>query len=186
MNRTRKISLGVVIVGCLVGFGIGKVMTSASNGEIEDNFGATFKTGVPRVAPTEVPWRTATAQERAGAIRSITAQLDAFRRDDYQTATKYQSAGLKSNFPSVAAFRQIIKNSYPQFANYKKAQFGAAQANADGSNVNVLIRLTGKDGVEVNAAYQMAREDGIYRVQSVSGGFNQKAPQENIGNVVDL
>ena len=72
--------------------------------------------------------RKATADERQGAIRSILAQLDAFRRDDYQSAAKYQSSSLRRNFGSTAAFQSVIEKSYPQFADYKSATFGNATA----------------------------------------------------------
>src|SRR5205814_533673 len=59
-------------------------------------------------------WRPATTAERRAAIASIQAQLDAFRKDDYQQAVSYQSASLKRSFRSVTEFRRMMKRSYPQ------------------------------------------------------------------------
>lgn len=124
--------------------------------------------------------RKATAGERQGAIRSILAQLDAFRRDDYQTAAKYQSSSLRRNFGSTAAFQSVIEKSYPQFADYKSATFGDATAVVEGKTISVQvpIELIGQDGVKVEAMYVMVKESGIYRVSGVSGGFPENSPPD--------
>lgn len=117
-------------------------------------------------------WRAATPKERSAAIRSIIAQLEAFKADDYERATTYQSRGLKGNFSSVKNFRHMITENYPQFAHYKKASFGATLATRSGEAVQAPIILTGQDGVTVHAVYLMALENGVYRVMSVSGGLD--------------
>lgn len=123
--------------------------------------------------------RTATAKERAAAIHSIVAQLEAFKADRYEIATRYQSKALKQNFSSVENFRRVIKQSYPQFARYKDAKFGTARSSSDGRQVEVEINLTGADGIKVQALYHMALEDGTYRVAGVTGGIApQQTPQE--------
>ena len=115
-------------------------------------------------------WRAASAKERASAIASVVAQLDAFKADDYKRAAKYQSRGLRRNFSSVENFRGVIQGSYPQFADYKKAKFGKARASEDGFIVEIPIELTGNDGVMVRAQYSLVLEDKLYRVAGVSGG----------------
>lgn len=132
----------------------------------------------PRVKVAPLKWRAATAKERNAAIASIVAQLKAFRDDDYELATKYQSQGLKKNFSSVENFRRIIQDHYPQFADYSKARFGAARATVDGKLVEVPIVLTGQDDVVVRATYTMVLEGGLYRVAGVSGGQMQSLPSK--------
>src|SRR5262245_63802538 len=67
----------------------------------------------PRVVRREKPAppppvrRPATEEERQAAIRSIQAQLDAFRKDDYARAALYQSAALRQQFDSLAEFRYM-------------------------------------------------------------------------------
>jgi len=132
-----------------------------------------------RPAPGVLPQqRAATAAERGGATRSILAQLDAFRRDDYASAARYQSSALRRNFGSTAAFQAVIKKSYPQFARYKSVTFGpvTAQGKGKATQINVGIKLIGQDGVRVQAMYSMVQEKGIYRVSGVSGGFSQSEP----------
>lgn len=129
--------------------------------------------------PTKM--RAATAAERNAAIASIETQLKAFRDDDYEKAQKYQARELRENFETLDQFRRMMKQGYPQFANYKSAKFGEARASEDGRIVEIPITLTGKDGVTVKADYVLVKEDGEYRVASVFGGSppaTRLAPQD--------
>lgn len=130
----------------------------------------------PKTAPTKPTSRPATTKERQAAAQSIRAQLEAFKRDDYATAVRYQSAALKRNFPSVAAFRQMMRATYPQFAAYKSVQFLEARANPKGDHLQMLISLTGTDGTSLRAVYLMVLESKNWRVEGVLGGATQ-APQ---------
>jgi len=116
-------------------------------------------------------WRPATTEERKAAITSIKAQLDAFRRNDYDRAVFYQSSNLRRQFPSVAIFRRTIKSSYPQFADYKTVDFGHGRSTPDGSHLKMRVWLTGRDGVTVRAVYLMVLEEKVFRVDGVIGGI---------------
>ena len=136
---------------------------------------------VPADPPTPVSpsiHRPAKAADRTAAIASIQIQLKAFARDDYQTASLYQSTDLKRNFPSVEAFRSMMQRAYPEFAHYKAAQFGKAQSDASGQHLAILVTLTGQDGVTVHAIYMMVREGKVYHVSGVAGGA-QLSPFDN-------
>lgn len=122
-------------------------------------------------------WRAPTANERKAALSSIKNQLDAFKRDDYTAATKYQSKALRQNFPSVKTFQQMIKAGYPQFARYNSVTFGSDQIDKSGKFFQVPVSVTGADGVKADALYMMIFEDGIWRVSGVSGGNAQVKPQ---------
>ena len=130
---------------------------------------------VPRPAPA-VKWRAASAKERGAAIRSIVAQLEAFKADRYDLAVNFQSQALKRNFESIENFRTMMESSYPQFISYKKASFGAARSTADGKTVEIPIVLLGEDGTTVKAQYSMVLEGGTYRVASVMGGIASNRP----------
>jgi len=121
-------------------------------------------------APAASRARPAKASERLAAIGSIQAQLKAFGRDDYRAAIIYQSAGMKSTFPSVGAFRAMMLRAYPEFAHYKSVTFGSAQCDAPGVHLAIPATVTGKDGVTVRAVYLMVREGKVYRVEGVAGG----------------
>jgi len=125
---------------------------------------------------TPLPLRPATAAERQAAIASVTSQLQAFRRDDFQRAVFYQSSGLRRHFASVAAFRTMMRTSYPQFVHYKSVQFGAARADHSGLHVVLPATVTGQDGVTVHATYIMVLEQQVYRVDGVAGGLAAPPP----------
>ena len=122
------------------------------------------------VPPVPVAWKIATPAQRATVTAPILAQLQAFKRDDYRKAVTYQSAGLRRNFPSLQNFRSMIKSQYPQFAAYKTIQFSKILISSDGRQAQAVIRLTGRDGLKVRAAYLMIREKAGFRVAGVSGG----------------
>ncbi len=120
--------------------------------------------------------RPAKADVRRAAVAAIQAQLQAFARGDYQAAMKYQSAGLKQNFPSPDAFRQMMEGAYPEFAHYKRVKFGVVKSDVSAQRVLVPVDLTGQDGTTVRAAYLMVREGKAYRVQGVVGGGHRPLP----------
>lgn len=120
--------------------------------------------------------RPAKPDVRRAALAAIQAQLAAFGRGDYATAIKYQSTGLKQNFASPDAFRQMMQSAYPEFAHSKKVKFGLVKSDAAGQHVLVPVELTGQDGVTVQAAYLLVREGKAYRVEGVLGGGRQPLP----------
>lgn len=132
----------------------------------------------PLPTPPEKPqqWRPATRVERLAAIRSIRNQLTAFRNDDYKTAVKYQSSGLQRNFPSIQAFRTMMRRNYPQFTNYQSANFGVAQTDRSGKFLKIPIELIGHDKVKVRALYMLVLEKQIFRVAGVLGGVPMPKP----------
>jgi hypothetical protein len=119
--------------------------------------------------PKAVAWKPANAAQRAGSSQAIRAQLELFKKGDWEKAVAYQSTDLKKNFPSTAAFRAMMVSTYPQFAKYKKIEFG--EARAAGPVVQMAIKLTGSDNIVVRAVYIMVKEKSGYKVASVGGGF---------------
>ncbi len=124
-------------------------------------------------------WKEAPENEVKAAQKIIMTQLEAFKADDYDEAVKYQSAALRGSFPSTAQFRQVIKQNYPQFANYKAVKWG--KSRIDGPMLQIQIVITGQDDVQIAALYSMIKENVgeqgkeklEYRVSGVSGGSEQ-------------
>lgn len=168
MYRSRFVSLAFVLV-CFSAGGAAlrhfqgpwlRPAAAQSTGEAEP--GASLHLAKPEV--------------RRAALAAIQAQLAAFGRGDYATAIKYQSAGLKQNFSSPDAFRQMMEGAYPEFAHSKKVKFGLVKSDAGGQHVLVPVDMTGQDGVTVRAAYLMVREGKSYRVEGVAGGGHRPVP----------
>jgi len=130
--------------------------------------------------------RPANSSERRAAISSIKAQLQAFKKNDYARAMFYQASALKNNFPNPEAFRSMIQNGYPEFANYKSVEFGPARADKTGERISIPLTLTGMNGSKVRALYLMVREHSVYHVAGVEGGTHT-APPPNLpsGSLMD-
>jgi len=120
--------------------------------------------------PAPIQWRPASAAERQAAITSITNQLKAFKKDNYERAMFYQSSALKKNFPSAEAFREMIQSGYPPFANYRAVDFGQAHSDGAGRHMQIEVVVTGQQASRVRAVYDMVLEENIFRVEGVMGG----------------
>ena len=122
-----------------------------------------------RGAPNQAAggWKAADGKEKAAAQKVISDQLAAFRKDDYQSAARWQSRGLRANFPSVEAFRSAITQNYPRFAHSKSVRFERAVITLDKAHLQIETIVTGQDDVEARALYILVREEGAYRVESV-------------------
>ncbi len=112
----------------------------------------------------------ASPAERKAAVSAIQAQLDAFRKGDFSTAIRYQSEGLKRQFPSPAAFRQMMQTEYPAFLHFRSVTFRGARTPDGGGHLFVLVLLQQADGSLTRAVYLMVREGSVYRVDGVGGG----------------
>jgi hypothetical protein len=167
MTRHRTLPyllvLGILLIGGAVWLSLNLPARTISRRQFAGS-GTLFRTQL----------RAATAQEKKQAVAVIRAQLDAFRRDDYTAAAKYQSTSLKKNFASTAAFRRSIQRNYPQFARSKNVSFGPMQADKQGQTIMAPVTLTGRDNVTVKGVYILQREGKEYRVSGVLGGVNPK------------
>lgn len=127
-------------------------------------------------------WRAARPSEVKAASRAIKSQLDAFKRDDYAAAEVWQSQTLKQRFGSVSAFRRLIRENYPAFADYKGVRFGSAQALPDGAAVRIQALLRGPKDEPIAAEYILVREGKAYRIDGVSApssGPPQREPEQD-------
>ena len=176
-----KLSQSRFLPGALVAliFAAGAAILSAQMSPSADAAPPAKAPSRPAPQPAAPAWKPATAAQRTGAATSIRAQLNAFKSGQWDKAITYQSSTLKGNFPSTAAFKQMMQRSYPQFIRYKTIEFGPARAA--GPIVQIAVKLTGTDGVVVSAIYIMQKEKGVYRVEGVTGGV---APDRATGNIV--
>ncbi len=117
--------------------------------------------------------RPATKAERASVVKTISTQLKAFKENNWPEAVKFQSEGLKGNFPTPDAFGEMIVKIYPAFVNPKKVEFGKA-LNV-GGHVQIEVNLTGQDDSVTSVLYSLAKEKGNYRIEAVAGGVTLPA-----------
>lgn len=169
MSQSKKQS--AVIAGVILLLSLGALSWQVVQLRQRD---AQLREAEAMVGGTPTSWRAATALERKAAQTAITRQLDAFKRDDYQKAAQYQSKSLRANFPSVAAFRRMIRTNYPQFARYKTVEFGSEQIDSAGRYFRVPVTVLGSDGIAVEAMYDLIVEEGGWRVAGVRGGVGRR------------
>jgi len=183
MNKTRTAIPAILILAIAAGVGgwfwssnylLGEGETNVAPNKIAQT--APDGAHVPRIPRPKIVWKQPSPAELKAAKTSIISQLEAFKKDDWAKASTYQSAALKGNFGSIANFQQVIEKQYPQFADYQKIDF--LQAQASGPHIQIAVKLTGRDGVKLDAVYMMVKENGIYRVAGVGGGMAPKAAEE--------
>jgi len=117
-----------------------------------------------------ISWKQPTALQRQKAIKTIRAQLKCFDSGDWAGAVALQSQGMRGNFPSPAAFGEMMRHSYSAFVRARRVDFGKAHVN--GPMLQIEVALTGRDGQKVAALYNLSEEHGRYTVAGVTGGFS--------------
>ena len=117
-----------------------------------------------------VPWlaTTAAAQPDAdveAAGRVILQQLDAFRRDDFETAFTFASSTIHGLFDRTR-FEQMVRAGYPEIAHSARATI-AGSRRGDAGELFLFVRVEGVNGRGVEAVYEMVNEDGRWRINAV-------------------
>ncbi len=102
----------------------------------------------------------------AGDVRqTITQQIDAFQKNDVNTAFEYASPGIQSMFRSAENFGAMVQNGYPMVWRPKDVRFGALSQRGDAWLQTVLIRDAA--GVIHALEYRMEQLDGAWRIAGV-------------------
>ena len=97
-------------------------------------------------------------------VTVVSAQLEAFRRNDFAKAYTFAAAGIREKF-DAAAFEKMVKEQYPVIANSKSAKFGAATENGEEAMLIVTIRGAGKQAGQFR--YLFVREKSNWKISGV-------------------
>lgn len=98
----------------------------------------------------------------------ISGQITAFLNEDAETAYSFASPEIKARFPDSSAFFGMVKQSYAPVSNPGNYAFGRNKANADGSRVFQEVLISGADGKNWAAFYDVVRQpDGRYNINGV-------------------
>ena len=103
--------------------------------------------------------------DAAAAEAPVMRQLEAFRRDDYETAYTFASATIHELFDREA-FERMVKGGYPEIARSAFAHVAERHAAPDG-RVYLRLKIRGQNGNSVEAVYEMVWEDGRWRINGV-------------------
>jgi hypothetical protein len=114
-------------------------------------------------------WPAAAAAQSAADVKDaggvVLQQLDAFRRDDFETAFGFASSQIHQLFDR-ARFEQMVRTGYPEIARSASAIIDGVQ-RADGGRLYLSARVRGANGRVVEAVYEMVSEDGRWRINGV-------------------
>ena len=99
------------------------------------------------------------------AGRVVMQQLDAFRRDDFDTAFGFASAEIHDTFDR-ARFETMVREGYPEIARSVFAVIDGSQ-RGPGGRLYLMMRIRGADGRGVEAVYEMVLEGGDWRINGV-------------------
>ncbi|MDA0260597.1 MAG: DUF4864 domain-containing protein [Proteobacteria bacterium] len=101
------------------------------------------------------------------AIRGIiSAQLQAFKRDDGEAAFGYASPTIHKIFQSIDNFMAMVKASYYPVYRSEVVNFGEV-LDVNGEPVQ-RVHIVGEDGRSMVAAYVMQRQpDGAWKINGV-------------------
>jgi hypothetical protein len=98
----------------------------------------------------------------------IEGQITAFLKDDPDTAYSYAAPGIKALFPDKNVFFAMVKKSYEPVYHPGNYAFGRSKSIADGAMIYNEVLISGRDGKDWTAIYQMARQpDGSYKINGV-------------------
>ena len=101
--------------------------------------------------------------EAAGRI--VMQQLDAFRRDDFDTAFGFASAEIHELFDRPR-FEAMVRGGYPEIARSVSAVIDGSE-RGPGGRLYLLVRVRGANGQRLQAVYEMVLEDGHWRINGV-------------------
>lgn len=99
--------------------------------------------------------------------RVITAQMDAFKRNDGEGALAYAAPEMRKRFGDGPAFLAMVRENYPAVYRPRSVAFGSA---APGGGTTVQhVELVGPDGQAAIAIYEMVRTaNGQWRIAGCS------------------
>ncbi len=112
-------------------------------------------TGVEAAAHPEPEWRSV-----------VEGQILAFRTGDAPAAFGYAGSAFQKSFPdAVAFFRAIVVSGYAPIMTSRSHSFGGFRE--EGRVIHQSVRLVGANQELYEAVYQLANEQGVWRVQGV-------------------
>jgi hypothetical protein len=105
--------------------------------------------------------------DRTAIDKVITAQIEAFRRDDGNTAFGFAAPNIQRKFGDGAHFLAVVRDAYPPVFRPRRFTFG--DLDAEDGTVTQKVTFIGPDGGAALALYDMEHEpDGTWRIAGCS------------------
>ena len=110
-------------------------------------------------------WAQAEKSSAKAAAEPVVKQLEAFRRDDYDTAYTFASEEIRARFDRPG-FEAMVRGGYPEIARSAFASVIGTELRPDGS-AYVTIKIRGANGQTVEALYELVWQ-GAWKINGVA------------------
>jgi hypothetical protein len=105
----------------------------------------------------------ARADDIAAAQSVISAQEQAFGRDDAAAAYSYAAPAIKERFPDADIFMSMVRNAYTPVYRHRSFEFG--ETGIEGDWIAQRVRIIDANGEMWEALYTLEREpDGSLKI----------------------
>jgi len=115
--------------------------------------------------PLCAAWAQAEKSSAKAAAEPVVKQLEAFRRDDYDTAYTFASEEIQAQFDRQG-FEVMVRRGYPEIARSTFAAVMKTELAPDGS-AYVTIKIRGANGQTVEALYELVWQ-GAWKINGVA------------------
>jgi hypothetical protein len=109
----------------------------------------------------------ARADDTAAAQGVISAQEQAFGRDDAVTAYSYAAPAIRERFPGADTFMSMVRNAYTPVYRHRSFEFG--ETRIEGDWIAQRVHIVDANGEMWEALYTLEREpDGSFKITGCS------------------
>jgi hypothetical protein len=102
--------------------------------------------------------RAQAERDAKAAAEPVVKQLEAFRRDDYDTAYTFASDEIRSQFDR-RSFEAMVRRGYPEIASSTFALVTRTELGPEGL-AYVTIKIRGSNGQAVEGLYELVWQNG--------------------------
>jgi hypothetical protein len=107
------------------------------------------------------------ADDIAAAQSVISAQEQAFGRDDAAAAYSYAAPAIRERFPGADIFMSMVQNAYAPVYRHRSFEFG--EAKVEGEWIAQRVHIIDANGEMWEALYTLEREpDGSLKITGCS------------------
>ena len=103
-------------------------------------------------------WAQAAKTDPKTAAVPVVRQLEAFRRNDFDTAFTFASGMIHAQFDRQD-FETMVRRGYPEIAHSTFAAVTRTELESDGL-AYVTVKIRGANGQTIEALYELIWEDG--------------------------
>ncbi len=102
--------------------------------------------------------RAQAERDPTAAAEPVVKQLEAFRRDDYDTAYTFASDEIRAQFDR-RSFEVMVRRGYPEIASSTFSLVTRTELSAEGV-AYVTIKIRGSNGQAVEGLYELVWQNG--------------------------